>query len=89
MNNLYEYQIPDLNRIFIRAKQKNGNFGDVSLKEVTDSEFELWADRRFKHLLPEEIREKFGQVWNYHEKVHLLNTMNEVLGRECVVMRRY
>lgn len=83
------YTIDDLTKIRITGVERfTNNPVFVPLKEVSDSEFERWAIKRFhqepKPLLPDDVLEHFGKVWNYHDRVWLLNRMTEVLGRPCV-----
>lgn len=38
--------IDDLERIFIRAQDVNGHWGNINLKEATDAQFEAWITTR-------------------------------------------
>ena len=86
------YNVEDLDYIFIRAQDKTGNWTNLSLKEVSDPQFESWAMSRFHQdpnpQLPDDVLGHFGQVWNYHDRVWLLNRMAEILGRQVVVMAK-
>lgn len=84
------YTVEDLDYIFIRAREKfTGNWTQLSLHDISNTDFEQWALKRFQHLIPEDVAAHFGNVWNFHDRVWLLNRMNEVLGRLCVTMERH
>jgi hypothetical protein len=85
--NLFEYTVDDLDNIYVTASDKTGNMAKVPLKQLSNDQFEIWAKHRFQQFIPDDITEHFGQVWNYHDRVNLLNRMTEVLGRPCVVMQ--
>jgi negative regulator of sigma E activity len=82
------YTIEDLDNIRITETDKTGQIRKMSLKEISSSQFEIWLDKRFMHLLHEDLVAHKGEVWNYHDRVNALNTMNVVLGRLCVEMER-
>jgi hypothetical protein len=82
------YRLEDLDYIFVTETDKTGNIGQLSLKQLSGSQFELWAKKRFQHLIPEDVLEDFGKVWNYHMRLNLINRMCEILGRPSCVMKR-
>ena len=83
------FEVEDLDYIKITGKERfTGNPTKLTLREVPNIEFETWAKARFQHLIPEDVLAHFGEVWNYHDRVWLLNRMNEVLGRVCVKIER-
>ena len=80
------YNLDDLNHIFVTDTDKTGQRAKISLKNLSNSQFEIWAKMRFQHLVPDDVAEHYGKVWNFHQRLYLINKMCEVLGRpSCVV----
>lgn len=79
------YRIEDLDQIFVTEKDKTGNLSRLSLRELSNNQFENWAIKRFHQkpnpLIPDDVLEDFSTTWNDYKKLNLINRMCEVLGR--------
>jgi len=81
-----KYIKADLNYILIRAKDSEGNWGNLSLNEITDIQFVNWAIKRFNIDVKDDANAK-GTPWNKKQKVHFLNDMSKRMGdKPCVTM---
>ena len=81
-----KYKQADLDYIFVRAKHPDGNWGNLSLNDLTDVQFVNWAERRFNIDVKDDATAK-DTPWNKKQKVDFLNDMNKRLGgKPCVCM---
>lgn len=81
-----KYKKADLNYIFVRSKDSKGNWGNLSLNEITDIQFVNWAEKRFNVEIKDDSTSK-GTPWNQKQKVNFLNDMSKRLGNKpCVCM---
>jgi hypothetical protein len=82
---MFKYNIKDLDYIFIRAKLPNGNWGNLSLSELSDKDFVDWAEKKFgiKIIDTDSV---INTPWKPQHKVDFLNEMMDRLGQPPVVM---
>jgi hypothetical protein len=81
-----KYRQADLDYIFVRAKHPNGNWGNLSLNELTDKQFIDWATQRFGIEIKDDINAQ-NTPWTSQQKVDFLNEMNKRMGgKPCVCM---
>ena len=68
--------IEDLDYIFIREQDKNGNWNSFSLNEITDEQFINWVKTKGLKKI-EDAPDVIGTPWTKQQKIDLLNYLDE------------
>lgn len=87
MKNTFLYNTSDLEYIFIRARKPGSpnKWDNVSLKEISDVDFVVWAQAKFGVKIVDDT-DQVGLAWTDEQKVDFLNEMSERIGAPAVTM---
>ena len=86
----YEYEIEDLDYIFLRGQKTDGSWDNFSLNEIEDEQFVKWAKARFGVDIQDDENAK-GTPWTPIQKVDFLNEMSKRAGGQpivCMIIRK-